>query len=258
MLNPSRRVSRAGVLLCLVAASCSGGPSSATSSLPVRASVAPSSVPASRPSYPPGAGSSTRPARGSSGGVATTRPTAEPTVAPTSEATASPADTGSPEPQDTGGSAVSGDVPDNAVFLAYADAANAFSIQYVEGWQVQPQPDGVVIRDKDSSETVQVVTGQTDAAAYLTSTDLPALQALPGFKLEKQDTVAVKGHGKLLHLLYHAPAAPDPVTGKEVPSTVDRYYVPGAGKLGVVTLSTPDGVDNVDAFRTMIESFAWK
>jgi hypothetical protein len=43
-----------------------------------------------------------------------------------------------------------------------------------------------------------------------------------------------------------------------VPSTVDRYYVPGSAGLAVVTLSTPDGVDNVDAFRRMIESFRWK
>jgi hypothetical protein len=47
------------------------------------------------------------------------------------------------------------------------------------------------------------------------------------------------------------------VTGKSVASTVDRYYVPGAGSLAVVTLSTPTGVDNVDAFRQMIESFRW-
>jgi len=43
-----------------------------------------------------------------------------------------------------------------------------------------------------------------------------------------------------------------------VASTIDRYYVSGAnGQLAVVTLSTPDGVDNVDAFREMIKSFAW-
>jgi hypothetical protein len=38
---------------------------------------------------------------------------------------------------------------------------------------------------------------------------------------------------------------------------VDRYYVPGANGLAIVSLSTPKGVDNVDAFRQMIESFKW-
>ena len=59
------------------------------------------------------------------------------------------------------------------------------------------------------------------------------------------------------HLVYHAPADPDPVTGKQVPLTVDRYYVPGSGSIAVVSLASPDGVDNVDAFRLMIESFKW-
>jgi hypothetical protein len=42
-----------------------------------------------------------------------------------------------------------------------------------------------------------------------------------------------------------------------VPSTVDRYYVPGPTGLAIVSLATPKGVDNVDAFRQMIESFTW-
>jgi len=173
----------------------------------------------------------------------------------------SPAATGSPSPTDsgapdTGGGKTSGDVPDNAVFLTYKGGTPAFAIQYVEGWQVTTQPDGVVIRDKDSSETVVLVAAQTDVKGYVASTDLPALQAQPGFKLDTQNTVKV-GSTRLVHLVFHMPSPPDPVTGKQVPSTVDRYYVPGPAGLAIVSLSTPDGVDNVDAFRKMIESFTW-
>jgi hypothetical protein len=150
----------------------------------------------------------------------------------------------------------SGDVPDDAIFLTYADPTHGFSIQYVEGWHVRPVADGVEIRDKDSAETVSVVAGAQDAATYVRETELPALQAKSGFRLGGQDQVQVGDRG-LVHLTYHLPAPPDPVTGKSVPSTVDRYYVPGPAGLAVVTLSTPDGVDNVDAFRQMIESFAW-
>ena len=149
-----------------------------------------------------------------------------------------------------------GDVPDNAVFLTYKGTAPGFTIQYVEGWQVTPQAAGVVIRDKDSSETVAVVAPQADVAAYVASTDLPALQAQPGFRLIKQDVVKV-GSASCLHLSYHLLSAPDPVTGKQVAQTVDRYYVPGPNGLAVVSLATPDGVDNIDAFRQMVESFTW-
>lgn len=162
-----------------------------------------------------------------------------------------------PEPSESSGTTTGGDIPDNAIFLTYADAAHLFGIQYVEGWQVTPSADGVVIRDKDSSETVQVVGSVVDIPSYISATDLPQLQSLAGFSLQTQDTVKVNGQ-QLNHLVYHAPSPPDPVTGKEVPSTIDRYYVPGAnGQLAIVTLSTPDGVDNVDAFRQMIQSFTW-
>jgi hypothetical protein len=123
---------------------------------------------------------------------------------------------------------------------------------------VTPTADGVGIRDKDSSETVQILPSVGDIPSYISSTDLPALQALAGFSLDKQDTVGVNGQ-QLNHLVYHVPSPPDPVTGKQVPSTIDRYYVPGTnGRMAIVSLSTPDGVDNVDAFREMIKSFTWQ
>ena len=181
-----------------------------------------------------------------------------PSVAPTGSLvpllSPSPIDTSTPEP-DTGNA--HGDVPDNAVFLTYHDAALGYSIQYVEGWQVTPAADGVTIRDKDSSETVRIVPMPADLAACVTDVELPALQAMEGFSLIGQDRVKVNGH-KLLHLAYHLPAPPDPVTGKRVPSTVDRYFVPGLVDLAIVSLSTPDGVDNVDAFRQMIKSLSWR
>lgn len=160
-----------------------------------------------------------------------------------------------PEP-DTGTGSASGDVPDNAVFLVDQDATHGFSIDYVEGWQVTPVADGVEIRDKDSSETVRVMPLPADLAACVRDVELPALAAQDGFSLVRQDRVQVHGR-KLIHLVYHLPAPPDPVTGKQVPSTVDRYYVPGPDRLAVVSLSTPDGVDNVDAFRRMIRSLTW-
>jgi len=185
-------------------------------------------------------------------------------AAPTASAIpASPSDPATAEPSpsvDTAteppGGTTSGDVPDNAVFLTYKRSNPGFSIQYVEGWQVTPQPDGVVIKDKDSSETVGIVAPQADVAAFVASTDLPALQAQPGFKLIKQNTVKA-GKSSYVHLAFHQTSPPDSVTGKQVPQTVDRYYVPGPNGLAVVSLATPDGVDNVDAFRQMIESFKW-
>lgn len=178
---------------------------------------------------------------------------AEPSPTEAQPAEPSPSDSGASEPP---GGTTSGDVPDNAVFLTYKGASPGFSIQYVEGWQVTPRGDGVIIKDKDSSETVQIVAAPADVAAYVATTDLPALQAQPRFRLIKQDTVKA-GSRRYVHLAFHQVSPPDSVTGKRVPQTVDRYYVPGPNGLAIVSLATPDGVDNVDAFRQMIESFTW-
>lgn len=156
---------------------------------------------------------------------------------------------------DTGNGAAAGDIPDNAVFLTYRSAAWQFRVQYVEGWQVATRPDGVDISDKDSSEMVAVAPLPKDLPSWIASTDLPALKSQPGFSLVKQNRVKV-GSTTLNHLVYHALSAADPVTGKQVPSTVDRFYVPGPA-LAVISLATPDGVDNVDAFRQIIGSFRW-
>jgi hypothetical protein len=223
--TPLRRAIASGLLL-LAVAGCGGSTGTATRSITADASTS---------------------------GAAFAAPTTS--EAPSQSAVSSTAPEESQAP-DVGGGTTAGDVPDNAVFLTYRQASLGFSIQYVEGWQVRTQPDGVLINDKDSRESVTVVGLPRDVASYIGSTDLPALQAQAGFKLVKQDTVKV-GAAKLHHLVYHILSPADPVTGKQVPSTVDRYYVPGPTHLAIVSLSTPDGVDNVDAFRQMIESFVW-
>jgi hypothetical protein len=217
----------AGGLLCLMVAGCGGANGIASPSLSASSSPA--------------------------GGVASASQAAS--NAPSESAPSSTAPENSQAP-DVGGGTTAGDVPDNAVFLTYRQASLGFSIQYVEGWQVTTQPDGVHINDKDSSETVSVVDLPGDIASWIGSTDLPALQGQAGFALVKQNTVKVHATS-LHHLVYHILSPADPVTGKQVPSTVDRYYLPGPTHLAIVSLSTPDGVDNVDAFRQMVESFSW-
>ena len=59
--------------------------------------------------------------------------------------------------------------------------------------------------------------------------------------------------------VYTTESPPNPVTGKRVKLIVDRYVLPGpGGRVAIVDLGTPVGVDNVDAYRMMIESFSWK
>jgi hypothetical protein len=203
-----------------------------------------------------GSGSPASPSAAPTAGVASAAPSTTSASAPATEGSSPSADPAASQEPDTGAGTTIGDVPDNAVFLTFKDSTAGFSIQYVEGWQVTRDPGGVTIRDKDSSEVIQIGPAQTDVASYVSSTDLPALRRQAGFQLARQDTVKVGAH-YVVHLVFDIPSAPDAVTGKQVPSTVDRYYIPGPNALAIVSLSTPKGVDNVDAFRQMIESFAW-
>jgi len=57
---------------------------------------------------------------------------------------------------------------------------------------------------------------------------------------------------------YSSESAPNAVTGKRVKLLVDRYYLWSGGRRAVVDLGTPVGVDNVDAYRLMIDSFRWR
>lgn len=127
----------------LAVAACGSGAPSSQAATPANTAIPGSSAVAASPSAPPAA---------------------EP----------SPRDAAATEPP---GGTTSGDVPDNAVFLTYKGANPGFSIQYVEGWQVTPKGDGVIIKDKDSSETVVVVAAPPDVSAFVAATDLPALQA---------------------------------------------------------------------------------
>jgi hypothetical protein len=64
--------------------------------------------------------------------------------------------------------------------------------------------------------------------------------------------------GRAVKVVYSTKSAPNAVTGKRVTLVVDRYYLERHGKQAVVDLGTPRGVDNVDAYRLMIQSFRWK
>ena len=79
----------------------------------------------------------------------------------------------------------------------------------------------------------------------------PLLQFHPPQRLRISGAPAIK-------VVYTTRSAVNPVTNKRVELTVDRYYLTHGTKRAVVDLGTPVGVDNVDAYRMMIQSFRWR
>lgn len=144
-----------------------------------------------------------------------------------------------------------GDIPDNQVFVTFVSRIPGWSIKYPEGWAQQGEGVHVTFRDKDNSVSVVVRHGpaQTVAAVRRGTTTLRRVSGPAAIHLS--GAPAVK-------LSYTAVGSPDPVTGKRLVLVVDRYYLWHGGRVAVIELATPRGVDNVDAFRLMAESFRWR
>jgi len=182
----------------------------------------------------------------------TTRPTSGPTTTHAATTTA-PASTGPAALQAEANSAAAGDIPDNQVFLVFANHAAGYSIKYPEGWAQQGSGDRVTFRDKNN--IVRIVVGR---GAAPTQASVRADVTQLGKARVESPPQAMKISGRpAFRIVYSTESAPNAVTGKRVKLVVDRYYLWQGGRRAVVDLGTPQGVDNVDAYRMMIESFRW-
>jgi hypothetical protein len=146
-----------------------------------------------------------------------------------------------------------GDIPDNQVFLVFRNSAAAYTIKYPEGWAQQGTGNRVTFRDKNNIVRVIVGAAATPTKASVLA-DLGRLSGVQSRTAPQAMTIAGKPAFKVV---YSTESAPNTVTGKRLKLVVDRYYLWQAGRRAVVDLGTPEGVDNVDAYRLMIESFRW-
>ena len=182
----------------------------------------------------------------------TTRPTSGPTTTHAATTTA-PASTGPAALQAEANSAAAGDIPDNQVFLVFANHAAGYSIKYPEGWAQQGSGDRVTFRDKNN--IVRIVVGR--GAAPTQASVRADVTQLGKARIERAPQAMTISGRPAFKVVYSTESAPNAVTGKRVKLVVDRYYLWQAGRRAVVDLGTPQGVDNVDAYRLMIESFRW-
>jgi hypothetical protein len=176
-------------------------------------------------------------------------PTTVRTLPPSSTATAA----GPGALQAEANSAAAGDIPDNQVFLVFRNGAAGYSMKYPEGWAQRGARRQVTFRDKNNIVRVVVATGADPTAASV----LSEVRALPGATLSHGPQHLTLMGTPALKITYTTVSAPNAVTGKRVKLVVDRYYLWKKGRRAVVDLGTPVGVDNVDAYRLMIESFRW-
>jgi hypothetical protein len=174
-------------------------------------------------------------------------------TATTSSSTGTTSASGPGALQAEANSAAVGDIPDNQVFLVFRSGAG-YSMKYPEGWAQQGSGDRVTFRDKNNVARIVVAAGPAPTTA-----DVQAdVARLGGAHVQSAPQAITVSGAPAFKVVYSTESSPNAVTGKRVKLVVDRYYLSKGGGRAVVDLGTPEGVDNVDAYRLMIESFRWK
>jgi hypothetical protein len=146
------------------------------------------------------------------------------------------------------------------VFLVLRNAHGGYSMKYPEGWTIQGSgSDKLTISDKNNLVRVVISRAVAPSPASVTSALSALKQSSPTLVFTAPHTVALPASTHAVKAVYTTESAPNPVTGKRVKLIVDRYVLPRSeGQVATVDLGTPVGVDNVDAYRMMIQSFTWK
>jgi hypothetical protein len=183
-----------------------------------------------------------------------------------SNSTASPSSSGSagtPAPESSAAlaadakSAATGDIPDSQNFLTLNAPRLRISMVYPEGWAVQEGASGLSIKEKNNLVRIALARGPAPTTASVQAQLAALKSSTPGLTSGSVQTIALKS-GPAVKATYTTLSAPNPVTGKQVTLTVDRYVLERGGRVATVDLGTPVGVDNVDAYKRMIESFKWR
>jgi hypothetical protein len=186
---------------------------------------------------------------------ATTRPTTTQANRTAGSASTKTTTTGGPSAlQAEANAAAAGDIPDNQVFLLFRNGRVGYSMKYPEGWAQQSAGTTVVFRDKNNIVRVDVASGGVPTAAAIGK----ELAGLKGARVVSSPQPIQLIGGRGYKVVYSTESAPNAVTGKRVTLVVDRYYLARGSRRAVIDLGTPKGVDNVDAYRLMIESFRWR
>jgi hypothetical protein len=154
-------------------------------------------------------------------------------------------------------SAATGDIPDSQNFLTLNNQHLRIAMIYPEGWTVQEGASGVSIKDKNNLVRIAVSNGPAPTTASVQAQLAALKRSTPALSTGSVQTISLKS-GPAVKATYTTQSAPNPVTGKQVTLMVDRYVLSHGGRVAIVELGTPTGVDNVDAYRRMIQSFKWQ
>ncbi|MDX3746476.1 hypothetical protein PV734_07730 [Streptomyces sp. AK08-02] len=154
-----------------------------------------------------------------------------------------------------------GDIPDNQVFVPYQPSGTftGFTVKVPEGWARTDKGGATVFTDKLNSVTITTATASaTPTVASVNNTVVPQLSGQVTKFASPKVSQVTRTAGPVILLTYQGDSARDPVTGKVVRDAFERYAFYRQGHEVDLTLSGPVNADNVDPWRTVSDSFAWR
>ncbi|MHB8644301.1 MAG: hypothetical protein ACYDAR_00770 [Thermomicrobiales bacterium] len=147
----------------------------------------------------------------------------------------------------------------DAPTTTYTDPAGQFHFLYPQTWGKTTQA-GESIRFTGADEFISVtVTTTTQSPVAFAQADAAALTASsPGFKGAAVKAYKVAGtNGAMVAYTWELPKSA--VTGKPVPSSGNRYYIPGpGGKVAIFTYSSPTRTYDPAGADDFANTFKWR
>lgn len=155
-----------------------------------------------------------------------------------------------------------GDIPDNQVYVTHRPTGRSFTgftVKVPEGWARTDQGSTTVFTDKLNTVKITAVSASsTPTIGSVTNTVVPQLRSQVSKFAAPEVSEVTRHAGRVVLLTYQGDSVKDPVTGKVVRDAFERYAFHRAGHEVDLTLSGPVKADNVDPWRIVSDSFAWR
>jgi hypothetical protein len=152
-----------------------------------------------------------------------------------------------------------GDIPDTQAYIAYTFPSGAFTVTVPEGW-ARTETNRVVsfTSHYNSITLLTVATASPPTTSTALTTEVSAIQQQASGVVMGKVSATVRSAGPVILITYQAHSPADPVTGRFAMVAVERYEFWRKGVEAVITLAAPVGADNIDPWRTITNSFAWR
>lgn len=158
---------------------------------------------------------------------------------------------------DAGATSPPGDIPDTQQFVTYS-SPHGYHVLFPEGWARTAVPGGVTFAWHFDGEQLLVLRASASPAP---SPGNPVVAAvLRGFRSVRGAQVGMQRlpGGVAVVARFTSQSQPDALTGRRIALENQSYIFHRGGQAVVLNLWAPAGSDNVDQWRRISRSFAWK